>query len=135
MLTGLNHLTLAVNDLNRSFSFYVDILGFKPRARWDNGAYLEIGSLWLCLSKDKRVLTLDSDYTHYAFSISRNEFASFKQRLSLHGIQSWKENNSEGESFYFYDLDNHKLEIHVGDLNSRLLECREAPYSGMVIYD
>lgn len=30
MLTDLNHLTLAVNNVNKSFAFYTEILGFKP---------------------------------------------------------------------------------------------------------
>lgn len=43
----------------------------------------------------------------------------------------WKDNKSEGQSFYFLDPDGHKLELHVGDLASRLAQCREKPYSGM----
>lgn len=50
MLTGLNHLTLAVSDVNRSFNFYNNLLGFVPHARWQTGAYLSLGELWLCLS-------------------------------------------------------------------------------------
>jgi catechol 2,3-dioxygenase-like lactoylglutathione lyase family enzyme len=30
LLSGLNHLTLAVADLDRSFTFYKDLLGFRP---------------------------------------------------------------------------------------------------------
>ncbi len=52
MLTGLNHLTLAVADLPASIAFYRDLLGFRLEARWDQGAYLELGSLWLCLSRE-----------------------------------------------------------------------------------
>lgn len=51
MLTGLNHLTLAVSDLDRSFEFYRHLLGFTPHARWQGGAYLSLGALWLCLSR------------------------------------------------------------------------------------
>ena len=43
----------------------------------------------------------------------------------------WKDNKSEGQSFYFLDPDGHKSELHVGDLASRLAQCRERPYSGM----
>ncbi|OYQ98817.1 hypothetical protein B9P90_05980 [Citrobacter freundii] len=43
----------------------------------------------------------------------------------------WKDNKSEGQSFYFFDPDGHKLELHVGDLSSRLAQCREKPYSGI----
>ena len=30
MITGLNHITIAVNDISRSFNFYVEALGFTP---------------------------------------------------------------------------------------------------------
>ncbi|ECC9552432.1 hypothetical protein DTF12_00300 [Salmonella enterica subsp. salamae] len=32
---------------------------------------------------------------------------------------------------YLLDPDGHKLELHVGNLASRLAQCREKPYSGM----
>jgi catechol 2,3-dioxygenase-like lactoylglutathione lyase family enzyme len=47
MITGLNHITLSVRDLDRSFQFYVKTLGAKPLARWRRGAYLLAGDLWL----------------------------------------------------------------------------------------
>ncbi len=43
MLSGLNHLTLATGDLEKSFTFYVDLLGFRPKVRWARGAYLTLG--------------------------------------------------------------------------------------------
>lgn len=52
MLTGLNHLTLAVRDLQRSLAFYRDVLQLDVEATWDNGAYLSLPGLWLCLSED-----------------------------------------------------------------------------------
>lgn len=51
MLTGLNHLTLAVRDLQRSLAFYRDVLQLNVEATWDNGAYLSLPGLWLCLSE------------------------------------------------------------------------------------
>jgi catechol 2,3-dioxygenase-like lactoylglutathione lyase family enzyme len=33
MLTGLNHLTLAVTDLERSVEFYTDLLGLRLEAQ------------------------------------------------------------------------------------------------------
>lgn len=41
----------------------------------------------------------------------------------------------EGASFYFLDPDGHKLEVHVGDLQSRLATCRHKPYPGMRFCD
>lgn len=33
-VSGIHHTTLAVGDLDRSLSFYRDVLGFAPRAIW-----------------------------------------------------------------------------------------------------
>ncbi len=116
MLSGLNHLTLAVSQLAPSVAFYQQLLGMTLHARWDSGAYLSCGDLWLCLSLDpqRRVTPPEeSDYTHYAFSISEADFASFAARLEAAGVAIWKLNRSEGASHYFLDPDGHKLELHV----------------------
>ncbi|MFC0225603.1 fosfomycin resistance glutathione transferase [Serratia aquatilis] len=135
MLIGFNHLTLAVSDVERSFSFYVNILGFIPKARWQQGAYLMLGDLWLCLSLDPaRQKQPQTDYTHYAFSVAQEDFANTTMRLREYGVTEWKSNSSEGESVYFLDPDRHALEIHCGDLASRLAACRENPYQGMIFY-
>jgi len=34
MLQGLNHITLAVGDVSRSFDFYVNTPGFTPATKW-----------------------------------------------------------------------------------------------------
>lgn len=136
MLRGLGHLTLAVADLPRSFTFYSELLGFKPRARWDSGAYLSLGELWLCLSLDpQRVIIENPDYTHFAFSIEEMNFSIFVEHIRCQGVHEWKTNRSEGESIYFLDPDGHQLEVHVGDLESRLAACRAKPYAGMQFFD
>jgi catechol 2,3-dioxygenase-like lactoylglutathione lyase family enzyme len=136
LLIGLNHLTLAVSDLERSFAFYEDLLGFRPAAIWDTGAYLSLGGLWLCLSLDgKRDPRQASGYTHYAFDIAQDAFGGFRQRLLDAGVVEWRRNSSEGDSFYFLDPDGHQLEAHVGNLTSRLAECRAAPYAGMRFFE
>jgi len=134
MLKGLNHLTLAVSDLGRSIAFYQDTLGLTLNAQWDTGAYLSLDGLWLCLTLDEhRGTEPHPEYTHYAFTVTGNGFAPAVEHLRAHGVEEWRQNRSEGDSFYFLDPDGHKLEIHVGDLNSRLEACRQKPYSGMEI--
>ncbi|MBT1064128.1 fosfomycin resistance glutathione transferase [Bowmanella sp. Y26] len=129
MLKGLNHITLAVADVQRSVDFYTLLLGFKGHARWQRGAYLSLGELWLCLSLDKPEPA--QDYTHLAFSLDKADFEPFCQRLQQAGTSLWKDNSSEGESLYFLDPDGHKLEAHVGDLTSRLHSLRQHPYDGL----
>jgi catechol 2,3-dioxygenase-like lactoylglutathione lyase family enzyme len=136
MLTGLNHLTLAVADLDRSFAFYENLLGFKPAAIWQTGAYLSLGDLWLCLSLDaSRDAGAAPGYTHVAFDIAQGDFDAFRARLREAGVVEWRQNRSEGDSFYFLDPDGHQLEVHVGSLASRLAACRAAPYAGMRFFE
>jgi glutathione S-transferase len=132
MLQALNHITLAVSDVSRSFDFYVKTLGFTPAAKWAHGAYLTLGDLWLCVSAD--TVAGHEDYTHYAFSVRGEDFDGFVDRLKRSGVTEWKTNKSEGRSFYFLDPDGHKLEIHEGDLASRLSACREHPYDQMEFF-
>ena len=136
MLSGLNHLTLAVESLDLSVPIYRDLLGFHLTARWNKGAYLDLGGLWLCLSLDNRSSTEPwPEYTHYAFSTSEENFSPFVTKLMQAGVVEWKSNSSEGNSFYFLDPDGHKLEVHVGSLESRLKQCREQPYAEMEFFD
>lgn len=126
MLTGLNHITLAVKDLEKSFTFYSSLLGFKPHAKWNRGAYLTLGELWLCLSCDDSKPA--EDYSHIAFDIALENFSVFSRQLIDASVVQWKLNSSEGDSLYILDPDGHKLEIHAGSLKSRLESLRLYPY-------
>ncbi|MEX6251172.1 FosA11 family fosfomycin resistance glutathione transferase [Providencia hangzhouensis] len=137
MLVGINHLTIAVTDVEKSIFFYQSLLGMKLHASWKNGAYISCGDLWLCLSLDKTRLSFshtETDYTHYAFTVSEADFPICVAKLKQANVIVWKENKSEGKSFYFLDPDGHKLELHVGGLLQRLKSCQEAPCEGMKFY-
>ena len=133
---GINHVTLAVRDVERALHFYVDRLGSRLRARWARGAYLEAGTLWLCLELDERVgARPTADDSHIAFAVDAADFTALAQAVRASGAAVWKDNRSEGESLYFCDPDGHKLEIHVGDLGSRLRACRHRPYDAMELFE
>jgi len=129
MLTGLNHITLAVNDLEESLAFYVSLLGFTPHVQWTRGAYLSLGNLWLCLLADESKPS--DDQSHIAFSISAKRYSDFVSRIENAGVIQWRTNRSEGDSLYILDPNGHKLEIHVGNLVTRLQHLRENPYEGL----
>ena len=130
MLTGLNHITIAVTDLDVSLDFYVRVLGMKAEVKWNFGAYLTLADLWICLSKD--VAIPSQDYSHIAFTCSEADFKQHEKTLIEKGFKQWKENASEGLSLYLLDPDGHKLEIHAGDLNTRLSALKDQPYEGLV---
>ena len=134
-LRGLNHVTLAVSRLDDSLRFYRDLLGLDLRAVWREGAYLEAGSLWLCLSVDAAAHHgPHPDYTHLAFDVGADDFAALSARLSA-AAPVWRENKSEGESLYILDPDGHKLELHVGSLKSRLDHYRANPRPDLTVID
>jgi catechol 2,3-dioxygenase-like lactoylglutathione lyase family enzyme len=135
-ITGLNHLTLAVSDLDRSIAFYCNLLGFRLRARGRKFAYVEAGALWLCLSPDEEVRTTPHpDYTHVALSVAAEDFEPLADRIRA-ATTIWSDNRSEGASLYFLDPDGHKLELHLGSLESRLEHYRTlSAEEGIAILD
>lgn len=128
MIKALNHITLAVQDLERSFLFYKELIGLKPLVKWDQGAYFFIGEphknipgsgLWFCLNVDKK-REPSPCYTHYAFTVSQADFETVVHRLLDAKVSVFQENSSPGKSVYFLDPDGHKLEIHVGSAQERM---------------
>ena len=132
---GLNHITLAVRDVDRAVAFYRDLLGLRLRAVWDDGAYLDAGDLWLCLSKDGAARARPHpDYTHIAFSVAPEAFDALAERVAARA-KIWRQNRSEGRSLYMLDPDGHRLELHVGTLDDRLAHYRAHPAPGRRILD
>ena len=135
MITGINHLTFSVRDIDRSFRFYVETLGLKPLARWRRGAYLLAGDLWLCLALDERTRpSALAEYSHIAFGVSGPRFDDMVERIRASGATIWQDNRSEGRSLYFLDPDGHKLEIHAGDWQTRLAAMKKHPWEQNIQY-
>jgi len=133
MLKGINHITIAVSDLDRSITYYHQLLGMTLKARWLNGAYLSVAGQWICLSLDE--VCTNRDYSHLAFDIEVEHFEAFCQRLIEQGVTQWKKNRSEGKSLYILDPDGYQLEIHVGSLASRLQKMKDNKTEDMIFYD
>jgi catechol 2,3-dioxygenase-like lactoylglutathione lyase family enzyme len=119
MITGINHITLAVTDIGRSFAFYKDVLELTPLCRWHKGAYFLAGENWFCLNVDSKRQS-NACYTHYAFSVKEADFSRMCQRIKASGATLFKDNTSPLDSLYFLDPDHHKLEIHVGNWQQRI---------------
>lgn len=126
MIRGINHITLAVREIEVSFQFYKEVLMFSPLCKWDTGAYFLVGDFWFCLNWDEKRIP-NPCYTHFAFTVLDEDFGSMSQRIIASGAHVFKENTSPGKSLYFLDPDGHKLEIHVGDWQSRIAIQKEMP--------
>jgi len=133
MLLGLNHITVTVNCLDESLEFYCNVLGFTLHAKWNAGAYLSCANVWYCLSLGKSEPS--KDYTHIAFTLDESNLQYLEERLQQNNINKWQDNISEGSSLYILDPNGHKLEIHVGNLQTRLESLKAMPYDGLKIYN
>jgi catechol 2,3-dioxygenase-like lactoylglutathione lyase family enzyme len=136
MIQSVNHITLSVRDIERSFHFYTAVLGMQPLAKWPQGAYLLAGDMWLALVVDKDVRKRPlPEYTHVAFTVSPDDFSQMCRQILQADTRLWQENKTEGDSLYFLDPDGHKLEIHASDLATRLKTAKERPWAGLEFLD
>ena len=135
MISGVNHLTFSVRDLEESIGFYTGVLGFRSILRRDGEAHLLAGDAWVVLILDPSVRGGPlPEYTHAAFTVSAEEFGLMSSRIEQFGAEIWQENRTEGDSLYFLDPNDHKLEIHASDLNTRLKSDTRNPPEGMEFY-
>jgi len=135
VIKGINHITLSVKDVDQSFEFYTQILGFKPVVKWPKGAYLLAGDLWFCLFLDDNTRKSKlPEYTHIAFTISEQNFKIMSERIKKSGAKIWQENQTEGDSLYFVDPNGHKLEIHASSLKARIKRAKINPWDGLEFF-
>jgi catechol 2,3-dioxygenase-like lactoylglutathione lyase family enzyme len=120
MISSMNHITLAITDIEKSFAFYRDVLQLKALVKWHKGAYFLVGDdFWFCLNVDENRKPT-SCYTHYAFSVGPENFANESEIIIASGAEVFKDNISPGDSLYFLDPDGHKLEIHSSNWLQRI---------------
>ena len=135
MITGINHITLSVKDVEESFVFYTEVLGCRPVARWPGGAYLLAGDVWIALVVDGDVREdVLPEYTHIAFTVSPGDFETLSARIKQSEVEVWQDNRSEGASLYFVDPNGHRLEIHASDLETRIKTAKEHPWEGLEFF-
>lgn len=135
MITGINHITLSVRNLEESISFYSNVLDFRLLAKWTKGAYLSSGDIWLALILDQKLRESPlPEYTHIGLTVSIENFPILSQKIQQSGAKIWQDNKSEGDSLYFLDPNDHKLEIHASDLETRIKTAKESPWEGLEFF-
>jgi len=124
-MATLDHLILKVNDLDASVAFYRDILGFAVQGR--------DGPFTVIRAGDGLQLQLapwgTPGFEHYAFAVSRAEFAAIVARIRAAGIAHGPSFDGVGQNrigaeagargiaptLYFNDPNQHLLEIRTYD--------------------
>ncbi len=125
---------MTVHDLEESFAFYQDVLGFKALAKRKNqSAYFLAGEEWIALVQNPNS-TIADNYAHIAFSVADENFAEISARICDAGAKLWQANSSPGKSLYFLDPSGNRLEIHAGDWKTRIQWLKDNPHPNVEVF-
>jgi catechol 2,3-dioxygenase-like lactoylglutathione lyase family enzyme len=120
--TGIYHIGIPVDDLDRAERFYTQILGMKVEARiQEEGARLsrlKCGDADVVLFKRPRPLsrnTLKEDgITHQAFEVAAETFDQAMEFLKSQGhYHSGPVVRSSGRAVYFFDSEGNYQQLHA----------------------
>ncbi|MFL6543432.1 MAG: VOC family protein [Chthoniobacterales bacterium] len=118
-LQGLDHVAIAVFDVEKSADWYVDVLGFERQhpGLW-GGTPVFVGnahaSVALFPNRDKRHGS--GTFRHFAFRTSGDDFEAAQRELKTRAIDCEFEDHEITHSIYFHDPDGHKIEVTTYDL-------------------
>jgi catechol 2,3-dioxygenase-like lactoylglutathione lyase family enzyme len=124
-LEGLDHVALAVRDVERSADWYVDVLGFERRyeGMW-KGIPVFVGRDTTAIA----LFPVGSDQAnsalprkregilHLALRADRKNFIAAQRDLTNRGIAFHFRDHEISHSIYFRDPDGHELEITTYEL-------------------
>jgi catechol 2,3-dioxygenase-like lactoylglutathione lyase family enzyme len=122
-LEGIDHVALAVADVERSASWFLEVLGFERRfeGMW-NGVPVFVGKGTTAIALFPRRESHDSatgeqrrpndvDMLHLAFRADRKSFLAAQEDLKRRGVPVDFEDHEISHSIYFRTPDGHKFEI------------------------
>ena len=122
-LDGIDHVALAVPDVERSATWFVDVLGFErlyPGMWGGVPVFVGKGTTAIALfprrSRDVSDFSTQSqpnevDMLHLAMRADRQNFLAAQEDLKKRGIDFELQDHEISHSIYFRDPDGHELEI------------------------
>lgn len=127
-IEGISHVTLIVEDLERTAVLLTSLLGAKEvyssgeeTFSLSKEKFFTLAGVWIAIMEGRPLK--ERSYNHIAFKISESDLEVYRRRLEAAGVEFREERprvEGEGLSLYFYDYDNHLFELHTGMLEERL---------------
>ena len=127
-LEGIDHVALAVPDVERSAAWFIEVLGFERRfdGMWD-GIPVFVGKGDTALALFPRRENRDSataeqrkpnefDMLHLAFRADRKNFLAAQDHLKSRGVPFDFQDHEISHSIYFRSPDGHRFEITTYEL-------------------
>jgi catechol 2,3-dioxygenase-like lactoylglutathione lyase family enzyme len=127
-LEGIDHVALAVADIERSAAWYMDVLGFERlHAGMWNGVPVFVGKGKTAIALFPRRARDDSasshqadrneiDMLHLAMRADRKNFLAAQEELRKRRVKFTFEDHEISHSIYFRNPDGHQIEITTYEL-------------------
>ncbi|MEO5754799.1 MAG: VOC family protein [Chthoniobacterales bacterium] len=124
-LEGLDHIALAVRDVEESMNWYIDVLGLEQQHAdaWDGvPIFVGKGPTGIALFSAEGATDLPGvkppvRMLHFALRADRENFLAAQTELKSRGIAFHFEDHGIAHSIYFRDPDGHRLEITTYELS------------------
>ena len=124
-LQGIDHVALAVRDIERSVKWYIEVLGFERlhQEMW-NGipTFIGKGNTGIALfpasshTRSPSPARRNIRMLHLAFRADRKNFLAAHEELTRRGSKFEFQDHEISHSIYFHDPDGHELEITTYEL-------------------
>ena len=112
--TGVDHVVLHVNDVQRSKKFYTEVLGMTAYREDDGQVFLHAGHQGVALFKKAGggPLIAGNDLNHLALNVAAGTYETLKAELEAQGV-AVSGRPGEDRCIYFRDPDGHRLQLMV----------------------
>lgn len=112
--SGIDHIVLHCNDVERAKKFYTEILGMTVYRESDRQVFLHAGQQGVALFKKQgdTPLTTGNDLNHLALNVSTGTYDALKAGLEKHGV-AVSGRPGEDRCIYFQDPDGHRLQLMI----------------------
>ena len=124
-LEGIDHVALAVRNVEEAAKWYAEVLGFEPRhtGMWDGiPTFMGKGTTAIALFPSDEApaaaakAQARTGILHLAMRADAENFRSAQDELKQRGIKFVFRDHEISHSIYFRDPDDHELEITTYDL-------------------
>ncbi len=111
-VTGIDHVVLHVQDLDRSKRFYMDLLGFEVAHEGGRNSFLKSsgGQVIALFEKKDQDIHAGDEMNHMALRLASGEYEEVKGILEAEGIRVHGRPGDD-HCIYFSDPDGHRLQV------------------------